>query len=92
MVTKIKEYLYAGWAVLTAFAVAAFFYERNLAQVNEALVDESKLNTQLVQQNGQIATNDVLLHTEEEKRAALEKEVNSNANITDITKYFNSKS
>lgn len=89
--TKIKEYLFGLWALVTAAFAVLFFYERNKAQVSEALSNESSLNVQLAKQDGQIETNNALLKVEEDKRAALAAGVNTNASPDDIAKYFNSK-
>ena len=89
--SKIKLYVLGAWAVLTAAFVALFLYERNKAQVNEALVDEAKVNAVLTKQDDAITQNDAALKVEEQKRAALEKEVNTNASLNDMFKYFNSK-
>ncbi len=90
--TKIKLYLAGLWALVTAVFAALFFYERNKAQINEALVSQGELNVTLAHQDGIIAKNDALLKIEEDKRAALEKEVNAHASPDDIAKYFNSRS
>ena len=88
-INKAKLWFITAWALVTAALAALFFYERNKSQVNEALVDQTKLNGELMEQNDKIAANDATLKDEEAKRAALEKEVNSNANIVDIVEYLN---
>ena len=89
MVTRLKQYALAAWAIMTAGLAALFFYERNKAQVNAALVEGYKLDSTLVHQDDEIQNNDLLLKAEEDKRAALEKEVHQNASLTDIAKYIN---
>ena len=92
MLAKLKFYAIAGWALLTSVAVALFFYERNKATVDQALVQQSQVNTDVQKDQDAVAANDQVLKTEEEKRQAIEKEKSnvSTDPLKDLTDRINS--
>jgi len=92
MLAKLKFYAIAGWALLTSVAVALFFYERNKATVDQALVQQSQVNADVQKDQDAVTANDEVLKTEEEKRQAIEKEKSnvSTDPLKDLTDRINS--
>jgi hypothetical protein len=89
--STIKQYTVIIGVAATAIFAALFMWERNEVAVDEALVDEQKVNNDLNKDNQVIQTNDQQLSQLEEQRKALENAQAPQASITDITKWFNRK-
>ncbi len=74
MLDKIKTYLLETFAVITAIALALFYYQRNKNITDEALLRQQDLKIDLAKDDSDIAHNNEALQAEEAKRAALEKD------------------
>lgn len=70
----------------------AFLYEKNKAQVNDALINNDKVKDQIREQDSQIDSNNVQLKNEEDKRKELNNEqIPDTPNVVDLAKFFNSR-
>ena len=79
-------------AIIGSIFLAAFLWERNKVDVDQALLDEDKVNQDLKNDNAQIANNQQQLDTLEQQRKQLgNPNATPQASITDITKWFNRK-
>ena len=87
--SKIKDYVLIISSLVSAIFLGLFLYEKNQAQINDALIKEQKVNDDLKKDDDAIAANNAALADEEAKRKALENAPSTDASIPDITKWFN---
>lgn len=91
LLSKIKGYLMGALALAAAVFAALFFYWKNKAFVDDALLKQEKVNEDLAKDNQVIAQNNQDLKNEEAKRAALEKETPDEASNDDVAKFLNDR-
>lgn len=88
--TKLKNYGLIILAGISALLAAMFFYEKNKAEINDAILGEKKTDDILAKTDAKIDANNELLKQQEENRAKLEKEKpNEETNINTIVDTFN---
>lgn len=84
--TNIKNFLLVLAGLLAGTFALLFFWTRNRAQINEALVKQQELNKELDKHDANIATNNQELAQEENKRKELENEKTDDNNVISISK------
>jgi|SRR5271165_527435 len=83
--STIKAYTAAAVALLIAILTALFFYEKNKAEVDGALIKQEQVNKDLEKIDNTVANNDAALAAQAQERAKLEKEKsNANPSLEDI--------
>lgn len=92
MFQTIKVYFLTIFASLAAIFGALFLYERNKAKIDDALIQNNKINADLDKKDAEIEDTNSLLNSEEEKRKALDSEAaKDNSSVIDLLKYFNNR-
>lgn len=92
MLMNLKNKIMLFLTALAGILGLAFLYEKNKAQVNDALINNDKVKDQIREQDSQIDSNNVQLKNEEDKRKELNNEqIPDTPNVVDLAKFFNSR-
>ena len=91
LIEKFKNWALGVGAAVVAVLIALFFYEKNKAQVDDALVKQQKVDNDLQQDQSIIDRNNAALKAEEQKRQALEKEPVNDPSDQNIIDLFNNR-
>jgi hypothetical protein len=89
---NVKFYLFLLVTVLGGVFAALFFYEKRKVQVDDTLIKEEKLNTDLAHIDSDIAKNNQGIADEKVTQALLEKEAsNENASLDNVVDFLNKR-
>lgn len=87
VIDQIKVYFIAALGLVTTIFAILFFWERDKAAANQALLNNQKLDTDIQKSDEIIAQNNQAIKEEQTKQSNLEK-VNTDATITDIADFL----
>ena len=87
--TKLKTYCLAALALVGVILGGLVVYWKRVADIDQTIIDEQKMNEVLAKQDSQLKDNHAELTAEEQKRKEIENAPSTPTNISDISDWFN---
>lgn len=89
LINNIKSYLIGIFVAVIALLTALFLYERRKVEVDDAILGEKKVDSDLAKTDALISQNNETLKQQETDRAKLENEKPNEDNTATIIDNFN---